>query len=234
MAYSNTYVWSPDLAECIDDAYERCGVDPSTLDVSHALSARRSINFLMVDWATRDHHDFRVDRIQIPLVTDTQPGLIDPDTDGRIIDILSVSLRRDGIDTSIYPMSRQEWLDIPDKATTGRPNRYFADKQRDGVYMYLWTLPENSTDVLIMDVLRKFNDAGGSANDPDIPYYMREAFTAGLAAKLSVKFAMDRVQMLTAMATDAWNSADASQRTLGDLVIVPSSNYRRRTGGRRR
>ena len=234
MAYSDTYVWSPDLAECVDDAFERCGVDPATLDASHVLSARRSINFMLVEWSTKDHEDFRVDRVQVPLVQGNHPGTIDPDTDGRIIDILSVSLRRNGTDTSIYPMSRQEWLDIPDKSTEGRPNRYFADKRRDGVEMYLWTLPENSTDILLMDVMRKYNDAGGAALEPDIPYYLRDAFAAGLAAKLSVKFAVDRVQMLSALATDSWNSANASQRTLGDVVIVPSSNYRKRVGGRRR
>lgn len=234
MAYSGTYVWSPDLAECIDDAYERCGVDPSTLDVSHIQSARRSINFMLVDWATEERHDFRIERLDIPLTQGAQPGLIDPDTDGRIIDILQVALRRDGIDTGIYPMSRQEWLDIPDKGIEGRPSRYFADKERDGVYVSVWTLPENSTDELRMDVVRKFQDAGGSAHEPDIPYYMREAFAAGLAARLALKFSPNRVDMLEAYAGRALNRANASQRELGDVIIVPASNHRRRHGYRRR
>jgi hypothetical protein len=234
VAYSETYVWSPDLAECVDDAFERCGVDPSTLDVSHMRSARRSINFMLVDWSAEERHDFRVDRLEISLTQGAHPGLIDPDTDGRIIDVLQVALRRDGVDTGIYPMSRSEWLDIPDKSIEGRPNRYFADKEADGVYVYLWTLPENSTDTLVMDTMRKFKDAGGNAHEPDIPYYMRDAFAAGLAARLAIKFSPDRVGMLEQLAERSLNRANASQRTLGDVVIVPSSNYRRRHGYRRR
>jgi hypothetical protein len=235
---SGTYLWSPSLADCVDDAFERCKVDPSTLDISHINSARRSIQFMLVEWAGDDlFHSFRTDRIiDFPLVQGTQQYVIDPDADLRIIDILQVALTRAQIDTTIYPMSRQEWLDIPDKDVEGRPSRYFADKRRDNVIVTLWTVPENSTDTLQMDVIRKFEDAGvGGSLEPDVPYYMREAFTAGLAGRLAPKFAPPQmIPYLEGKAEQQLDKANAAQRELGDVVIVPASNYLRRSGGRRR
>lgn len=239
MPTSGEYLWSPALAECVDEAFERCRVDPSTLAMSHITAAKRSINFMFVDWATQDVQDFRVDRVTIPLVEDQQQYVIDPDTDGRIIDVLQVSLRRDNTDTTIYPMSRQEWLDIPQKDTTGRPSRYFADKRQDEVLVDLWSVPENSTDELIMDVARKYQDAGrGGGLEPDIPYYMRDAFAAGLAARLALKFAPASmpalIGTLQGYAAISFKQANGSQRERGDVIVVPASNFLRRRGGRRR
>jgi hypothetical protein len=130
-------------------------------------------------------------------------------------------------------MSRQEWLDIPDKTTLGRPNRYFADKQQGQVEIFLWTVPENSTDVLIMDVMRKFQDVGFASDVPDMTYYMREAFAAGLAYRLGRKFAPEPIMgRLKAESDDAFKTANGAQRERGDFVIIPASNFRRRSGGR--
>lgn len=234
MPTSGTYLWSPDLADCIDEAFERCKVDPSTLDVSHIIAARRSISFMFVEWATQDFQGYRIDRINnFPLVQGTQEYDLDPDTDGRFIDVTQVSLRRDGVDTTIYPMSRQEWLDIPDKTTQGRPNRYFADKRQNIVTITLWTVPENSTDTLTMDAVRKLQDADAAADEPDIPYYMREAFVSGLAVRLCEKFGPEPfIPRLQMNAEKQFKRANGSQRELGDLVIIPGSNSRRRKGGR--
>ncbi len=234
MPTSGTYLWDPDLAECVDEAFERCKVDPSTLSLQHILSARRSVNFMLVEWATKDNQDFRVDRIEnFALTQGTQNYTIDPDADGRIIDIQQMSLRRAGSDTTMYPMSRQEWLDIPDKDTQGRPNRFFADKRQDAVIIYLWPVPENSTDTLIFDAMRKFTDYGLGVNGPDVSYYMREAFVSGLAHHLGRKFAPEPIiPRLKLEYDEAWTNANGAQRQRGDVVIVPGSNYRRRTGGR--
>lgn len=233
---SGTYLWEPDLAEMVDEAFERCRVDPSTLDVSHVISARRSMNLMLSSWAAEDMQDFRIDRIEpFALTQGTQTYTVDPGTDGRVIDINQVALRRDGSDTTIYPMSRQEWLDIPEKTTQGRPSRYFADKRQNSILITLWTVPENSTDVLVMDVMRKFQDVGYGSDDPDIPYYMREAFAAGLAFHLGRKYAPEPIlPRLKSDADDAFETANGAQRERGDFVIIPGSNSRRWGGGRAR
>lgn len=235
MPTSGTYLWSPDLAEMVDDAFERCKVDPSTLALSHIQSARRSINYMLSEWAAMDvGHDWRIEQFTQALVLGTAAYVINPATaNGRIIDIVQVALRRSGSDTPIYDMSRQEYLDIPNKTTQGRPSRYFLAKNNDLITLTLWSVPENSTDTLIIDAVRKFQDHDTAAVSPDTTYYMREAFVAGLAAKLAVKFAPnDRVGMLDAMAKRSLDIGNSAQRERGDIVITPGSGYGRR--GRRR
>ncbi len=236
MATSGTYIFAPTLADCVDEAFERCRVDPSTLDTSHIISARRSINFMLVEWATEDNQDYRIDRIDdFPLVQGQAEYVIDPDIDGRIIDINMVSLTRSGVDTTIFPMSRQELFDIPDKGFEGRPSRYFADKARDLITITLWNVPENNTDTLQLYVMRKYTDTGVASNEPDISYYMREAFAAGLAWKLGEKFAPEPIlPRLKLRADETFKTANGAQRERGDVIIVPASNYRLRRGGRAR
>jgi len=234
MATSGTYLWSPELAECIDEAFERCRVDPSTVDISHVISARRSINLMLVEWAAEDQQDFRIDRITVPLVLGTQTYTVDPSVDGRIIDLNMVSLRRSSVDTTLTPMGRDEWLDIPTKTTQGRPAQYFIDKRQNSITISLWPVPENSTDTLIIDAMRKYADAGGSLNTPDIPYYMREAFCAGLALKLGEKFAPEQmIARLEYRAVKAFKLANAAQKNRGDIRVVPAASRGGRGRGRR-
>lgn len=236
MPSSGTYLWSPELADCIDDAFERCRVDPSTLDTSHLISARRSINFMLVEWAADDNQEFRIDLLAaFALTVSVATYTIDPDTDGRIIDINKIQVKRDGVETSIYPMSRQEYLDIPDKLTEGRPSRYYANKRTTQIDLTLWPVPENSTDTLEISAMRKFQDHDAAADEPDVPYYMLEALTAGLAYRIGRKFAPESIlPRLMAESTSAFKIANGAQRERGDVVIVPTSGYRRRAGGRRR
>lgn len=234
MATSGTYLWSPELAECVDEAFERCRVDPASLAASHMVSARRSINFMLSEWAADENHEFRIERVSIDLVQGTATYTINPASNNRVIDVNQVSLERAGAETTIWPMSRQEYDDIPVKTTQGRPSRYFLDKRQASVTLTLWPVPENSTDDLEIDILRRFQDFGeGSSLEPDIPYYMREAFVAGLASKLAAKFAPEQIiPRLQAAAIMAYRDGVAAQRGDRDVVIVPVSN--RATRGRSR
>lgn len=69
MATSGVYTWAPEFSDFVDDAYERVGIDPATLTMRHARSARRSLNFLFAQWANKGVHLFTVDE-QTQTLTD--------------------------------------------------------------------------------------------------------------------------------------------------------------------
>ena len=46
-----------------------------------------------------------------------------------VIDVLSVVVRRDGTDFTMDRISRDTYLAIPTKTTTGRPTQFFLDRQ---------------------------------------------------------------------------------------------------------
>jgi hypothetical protein len=131
MATSGTFIFNPDLAELVDEALERCRIDPAKITSRHILSARRSMRFMCSEWATQDYHDFRIVRDSFTLVQSqaTYTGGVDFDvTDNNLIDILDVSLTRSSVDTPVEFTSRDAYDDIPDKTTEGRPDRVFVDK----------------------------------------------------------------------------------------------------------
>ena len=65
----------------------------------------------------------------------------------NIIDILSMSVLRDSTYYSMERISRDTYLAIPNKSTTGRPTQFFLDRQITP-NLKIWPLPENSTYVL--------------------------------------------------------------------------------------
>ena len=133
MTTSGTYIFNPDLAEMVDEAMERARIDPAKITSRHILSARRSMRFMLADWATKDYHDFRIRQDTMTMVQSQAAYVAGTDFDldaggVNIIDIIDVALRRNGVDTPVTFMPRSEFLDIPEKDTEGRPYRVFMYK----------------------------------------------------------------------------------------------------------
>lgn len=208
MASSGTYAWSPDIAEIIDESFERCGVDPAALTGRHLRSARRSFNYLFSGWANDGVHLWAVDQ-QSQALTASDPSY---DCPAGTIAILEMVVRRSGVDTPVFPMGRDEYLNIPNKTEEGLPSRFYFDRATSTPTITLWDVPENSTDVLYYYRMRQLQDITASTETPDAPYRWQEAIAAGLAAKLAEKYAPDREQGLLAKAMQALKLAKQEDR----------------------
>lgn len=234
MATSGTFIFNPDLAELVDEAFDRCRIDPAKITARHVLSARRSMRFMLADWATKDYHDFRIVQEQFTTVQGqaVYTAGVDFDiTDTNLIDILDAVLERSGVDTPIIPWSRADYLNIPEKSIEGRPDRWFVDKQRDQIVVTFWPVPENSTDIITFNAVRKFEDSDTAADNADIPYHMYDAFAYGLAFRLAEKYAPPKLEAsLYGKAQNAFRDAQNAVRERGDVRIVPTSASRRRRG----
>lgn len=232
MPTSGRYLFNPDLAEIVDEAFERCRIDPALITARHIESARRSIRFMCADWATEEHHEFRIRQRTVTLTqgTGTYTGA---DTGGsppwgtNVIDVLGIVLRRSGYDTPMTMISRSDHLDLPNKTQQGRPDQYYVNKQRDALSITLWPIPENSTDQLILDLLVKFEDGDAAAQNADIPYYMFDAFASGLAARLAEKYAPPELEeKLWLKAGRALKRGTVAQREPGDIRLTPVNRGR--------
>lgn len=195
MATSGTYTWSPEISEVCDEAFERCGIDPATLTARHMRSARLSMNYLFSDWDAGGVKLWAVDRQKIDCVAGTTTYSLATGTQA----ILDAVLLRDGLETPVSPIARDEYVNLPDKTQRGMPSSYYLDRQRTP-QVSLWPTPENSTDDFYYYRLRYLQDVGGASNNPDVPHYWQEALAAGLAAKLAEKYAPEREQGLLAKA----------------------------------
>lgn len=208
MASSGTYTNAPEIADLTDEAFERCGIDPATLTARHLRSARRSLDYLMIEWANKGIHLWAVESKTTDMIASTASYV----TETNIITPLEVVIRRSGLDTPVFPMTRDQYHAIPDKTIEGMPTNYWFDRDASTPTLYLWPVPDTATDDLIYYYLRRLQDTGTAAGTPDIPYRWYEAMVSGLAAKLSEKFAPDRENFLRNKAGARYKEADVEDR----------------------
>jgi hypothetical protein len=220
MTLSGSTDFELDVADYVEEAFERCGLEARTgYDLK---TARRSLNLMLADWANRGLNQWTIQQRTISLVKSDGEYSLDPD----VIDILAVVVRRDGTDFSISRISRDEFLSIPTKTTEGRPTQFFLDRQITP-NLKIWPLPENSTDVLIYDSLTRINDADTAKNTMEVPFRFYPCLAAGLAYYISLKRAPERVQMLKAVYEEEFRRAIDEDRDRASFQISPSlRNYR--------
>ena len=189
MAVSGSTDFELDVAEYIEEAFERCGLEARTgYDLK---TAKRSLNLLFADWANRGLNQWTIN--QRTFTVTSGDGETNLDTD--VIDILSLVVRRDGTDYSLSRISRDEYLSIPTKTTTGRPTQFFLDRQITP-NLKLWPLPDNSTDVIVYDALTRMDDADTYINTVDMPFRFYPCLAAGLAYYIAMKRAPERLKIL--------------------------------------
>ncbi len=217
MATSGTYVFNPTLAEMIDEAFERCGINPMTLSFQHIISARRSMNFMALgEWINSGLNFWQLELVTRNLAQGEKSFVLPVGT----IDVLSAIVRRDGYDTELYPMGMQEYEAIPDKDIEGKAVRFAVDRQISPV-IYLWQPSQVSTDVLVYRRLRQTQDSKQLSSTADVPPRFHDAFAAGLAARLAVKFSQDRLQVLKSEYSQALSLAKLEDRERGPMQINP-------------
>ena len=218
MATSNSTDFDLDVAEYIEEAYERCGLETRTgYDLQ---TAKRSLNIMLAEWANRGLNQWTIEqRTQALTANDSEYSL---GTD--IIDILSLVVRRSGTDFSMTRISRDAFLNLPNKTSTGRPTQYFLDRQITP-NLKLYPTPENSTDVIHFDALTRIQDADTQVNTMEIPFRFIPCLTAGLAYYIAMKKAPDRIQLLKTVYEEEFERAMAEDRDRSAFNVTPKLDY---------
>lgn len=215
MTTSGSRDFNLDVAEIIEEAYERCGLEVRT--GYDARTARRSMNLMLSEWANRGLNLWTVAQGTIPLVVGTNSYAMAAD----VIDILDVVVRSDGTDFEVDRISRSEYFTLPDKNTPGRPSQYFLERGITPT-IYLWASPDNGTDQLRYYYVRRMQDADTLTNTTDIPFRFLPCMVAGLAYYLSMKRAPDRLPMLKAVYEEEFQRAADEDIDRVSLMLVPS------------
>ncbi|HAB26961.1 MAG TPA: hypothetical protein DCE27_03755 [Xanthomarina gelatinilytica] len=219
MATSGSRDFQPNVAEWIEEAYERCGLEMRT--AYDARTARRSLNILFADWANRGLNQWTISNVSQTLTEGTDSYSLN----AYVVDVLDVVLRRtENSVTTDYQMNqigRSEYWNIPNKATKARPTQYFLDKQ-ETPKIYVWPAPENSTDIIKMNQILRIEDADTSVNDVQVPFRFYPCLVAGLAYYISQKRAPERMDALKAMYEDEFARALAQDESRASLMVKPN------------
>ena len=218
MSLSGSTDFEPNVAEFIEEAFERCGLELRTgYDLK---TAKRSINLMLAEWANRGLNQWTIEQAT-QTVTE---GTNDYTLNSNVIDILDCSLRRTvsgtTTDLQMSRVSRSEYLNIPNKATKSRPSQFFLDKLSTPV-LKVWPAPENSTDILVFNKLVRMDDADKATNTLDMPFRFYPCFAAGLAYYIAVKKAPDKVVMLKQIYDEEFDRAMSQDEDRASFRVAP-------------
>jgi|TARA_R110001583_G_scaffold19684_2_gene76782 hypothetical protein len=221
MATSGTATFNLEIAEVIEEAFERCGLQSKTgYDIE---TARRSLNLMSLEWANRGINFWCVEQGTASTTASTSTITLPTDT----VDLIEHWIR-DGTGTSQndLPLSRfsvSQYSTIPNKLTEGRPVNLFIDKQRAAPVIYLWPTPDKVY-TFGYQRIRRIEDTGaiGSTN-PDVPARFLPALVSGLAFRISQKYpeAFARSSELKQEYEYQWQLAEQEDRDRASVHFVP-------------
>ena len=220
MAVSGSKDFELDVSDYIEEAFERCGKEMRTgYDLK---TAKRSLNLLFADWANRGLNQWTIQQVTTTLTQGVSEINVGADT----IDILSIVVRRDGTDYGIDRLSRDDYINIPNKTQQSRSSQWFLDRLISPV-LKLWPVPDNSTDQIIYNRLVRLDDADSATDTLQIPFRFYPALAAGLAYYIAIKKAPDRIQLLKSLYDEEMQRAMDEDRDRASFNIVPSLAYSR-------
>jgi hypothetical protein len=229
MTTSGTATFNLDLAEIVDECFERCGSEArSGYDLR---TARRSLNLLLTDWANQGINLWTVEQGQQVLTAGTNTYTLPADT----VDLIEHVIRTGAgnvstqTDLTITRISVSTYSSIPNKLQSARPIQIWINRQAEAPQFTVWPTPDNSqTYTLVYWRLRRIQDAGaGGTYTQDVPFRFIPALVSGLAYYLSMKIpgAMERMQVLKAQYDEDWLAASTEDREKAAVRFVPRQMF---------
>jgi len=222
MATSGSTNFELDVADYIEEAYERCGLEVRTgYDLK---TAKRSLNLLFADWANRGLNRWTIQQSTVSLVQGTNQYNLPNDT----VDALSAVLRSNAglstqSDIQVERVSRDEFLNIPNKLSEARPVQWYIDRSITPV-LNVWPTPDKAY-TFVYDRLTRIEDADDYVNTMEVPFRFYPCLAAGLAYYLSIKKAPERAQLLKASYEEEFARAAYEDVDRANLSLTPRRDY---------
>ena len=251
MTTSGTSGFNLDLAELVEEAFERCG---SELRSGYDLrTARRSLNLLTIEWANRGINMWTIEQGEIPLIQGVNTYDLPIDT----IDLLEHQIRTNAgqqsnqTDITISRISVSTYATIPNKLAQSRPIQVWIQRMSGAKYplpgptgtdpvtgidapkITVWPTPDQGTVgnpyyTFVYWRLRRIQDAGGGVSTEDIPFRFVNAMVAGLAWYLSQKLPnidLQRASALKAIYDEQFQLAADEDREKAPIRFIPRQTF---------
>lgn len=132
------------------------------------------------------------------------------ETGGATLNIQELYFDTTVNDVVINRISRSEYMSLPVKNQTSRPNSFWVDRQINPI-IYLWPTPMLPYNCLFYSRIRMLQDVGQLTNLSEIPQRFYEALCACLAFKLGIKnqLPVERIKLLKDESIESYSIAAA-------------------------
>jgi hypothetical protein len=227
MATSGVANFNLDLAEVVEEAFERAGGE---LRTGYDLrTARRSLNLMFADWANRGLNMFTYEQGTQVLTPGVATYVLPTDT----VDLLEHVIRTGAgnvstqADLTITRISVSTYATIPNKLQQARPIQIFIERLNTPRFT-VWPVPDDTqTYTLVYYRLRRIQNAGDGVDTMDMPFRFLPCMVAGLAYHLALKIpsGAERLPILKQQYDEAWALASEEDREKAAVRFVPRRQY---------
>jgi hypothetical protein len=219
MATSGTYTFNPSLGELTIYAYQLIGVRPTALLQEHMDSARMATNMMFTRWSNQGVNLWQVSLVTVPIVAGTATYNVDAST--VVMLDAYIEYGNPPIDRIIMPISRTEYASYPNKTQQGFPTVFWFDRLLAPT-VTLWPTPDGSQTSLKYYKVNRIEDANmNGTQQTDIPPIWLEAMTFGLAERLALIWAPEKVAIMKPMADEAYQIAASQNIETAQQYISP-------------
>lgn len=221
MATSGTTAFDLSIDDMIEEAFERCGM---RMTGGYQLqSARRSLNLLFLDWANRGLNLWTIEQGTKTLSQGDNSVALGTDTVNMLSAVIRTGTGTSQQDVSIDRISREEYLDLPNKNAQGRPSQIYVERSATPTaYFYP---AADTTYTLVYYRIRRIQEGGVYTNTADVNFRFLPSLVSGLAYQLALKYAPDRLGALKQIYEEDFQRAALEDRDTASVRIVPDVGY---------
>ena len=191
MALSGTYLWGPNLGQIFLNAYSRIGVKRTEIVPQHLDDALYEANAQQAEWSNSGIMLWLQDLQTFNMVAGQATYSV-PATTVMITDLF-IGVGPDPLHPNnrlITPFSRTDYASLSNPLSPGFPTSYFFLKNVTPTITFYPVPDNNNTYTVNFWRYRILEDAvAAQGGNPDIQYLFTDAYTAGMAHRLSRHYA---------------------------------------------
>lgn len=226
MTTSGTTTFNPDVGELMEEAFERAGLESRTgYDIR---SARRSLNFLMAEWANKGLNLWTVQTGTITCIPGQKEYNLPTDCVDIIEHVRRTTINGQSTDLTMSRISVSSYAQIVNKDNSGPPIQIYVARKINPT-ITLWPVPDSATTYTIVFWYMKRGDDAGRSNalTMEIPFRFYNALVSGLAYNIALKHpeVADRLDLLKGLYDEAFALAAEEDRDRASIRLVPFMGY---------
>ena len=218
MTTSGTTSFDLNIDDLIEEAFERLGMRMTS--GNQLKTARRSLNLLFLDWANRGLNLWTIEQATLAVTQGDNALALPLDTVNVLTAVIRDTLAGPATDISIDRISREEYLNVPNKTTEARPSQFYVERTNTPLVYFYPAADRDYTFVYYR--IRRIQDAGDYTNTTDLNFRFLPCLVAGLSYYLSLKFAPDRVGGLKQIYEEEFKRAADEDRDTASVFILPN------------
>ncbi len=232
MAVSTSYAFNLGRDGLITEAAQRVGICPpdGRPTQNQIQSLGNSLNVLIKSLSLRGVLITATERYDITLADGTASYALPDDTVDVLPDEMYVRSTSGGInsDAIVENMARAEYMQLTDKATTGRPTRCLIERSTSAITALPWPVPDSNVTTLTVTRIRLLRDMTTGTNNMDLPSKYQLLLILGVAVAAAEKFgtSLDQAMYWRKQYDDEAATALADSTERGPLVFRASPSLR--------